>query len=116
MDIHGHSKKKSSFMYGCVSSKSPYLAKQLPYVLSRKMAHFNYYSCNFGLQKSKEGTSRITLWKAGIDYSYTYELSFCGPQKQKRHFTMKDYELMGIELCKVLSGYFHNRVLNLEVD
>ena len=27
IDIHGHSKKKSTFMYGCVSSRSPYIPK-----------------------------------------------------------------------------------------
>jgi murein tripeptide amidase MpaA len=27
IDIHGHSKKKSSFMYGCITPKSPYIAK-----------------------------------------------------------------------------------------
>lgn len=53
MDIHGHSKKKSSFMYGCVSPKNPYVAKELPYVLSRKMTHFNYYSSNFSIPRSK---------------------------------------------------------------
>lgn len=27
IDIHGHSKKKSSFMYGCITPKSPYVSK-----------------------------------------------------------------------------------------
>ena len=27
IDIHGHSKKKASFMYGCVGAKSPYAPK-----------------------------------------------------------------------------------------
>jgi hypothetical protein len=53
-------------MYGCVSARSPYLAKELPYLLSRRMTHFNYFSCNFATPRSKEGTSRITLWRAGI--------------------------------------------------
>lgn len=72
VDIHGHSKKKASFMYGCVSPKVPYVGKELPYILSRRMSHFSYYTCNFATPRSKEGTSRITLWRAGIDHSYTY--------------------------------------------
>lgn len=81
MDIHGHSKKKSSFMYGCITAKSPYIPKEIPYVLSKQMQQFSYYSCNFSMPKSKEGTSRIVLYKNGIDFSYTYELSFCGPMR-----------------------------------
>jgi len=68
-------------MYGCVNQKNPYAPKELPYLLSKKMQHFSYFNCNFSTSKSKEGTSRITLWKLGIDNSYTYEISFCGPQK-----------------------------------
>ncbi len=78
-------------MYGCINQKSPYLAKELPYILSKHMQHFSYFNCNFATPKSKEGTSRITLWKSGIYYSYTYELSFCGPQKERRHFNIRDY-------------------------
>ena len=72
IDLHGHSKKKSTFMYGCVSGRTPYIPKELPYVLSRKMSHFSYFSCNFATPRSKEGTSRIALWRAGIDHCYTY--------------------------------------------
>lgn len=78
-------------MYGCVTAKSPYIPKELPYVLSKKMQHFNYFNCNFAVCKAKEGTSRITLWRAGIENSYTYEISFCGPQRERRHFNLKDY-------------------------
>lgn len=91
IDIHAHSRKKGSFMYGCISPKSPYSGKELTYVLSRKMTQFNYFSCNFAMPKNKEGTSRISLWRAGIEYSYTYELSFCGPIKERRHFNIRDY-------------------------
>ena len=116
IDFHGHSKKKSSFMYGCTTQKSPYRAKELPYVLSKKMHNFSYYCCNFTTPKSKEGTSRISLWKAGIQYSYTYELSFCGPHKERRHFNIKDYEAIGYQLCLSLCQYFYSRVLALELN
>lgn len=53
IDIHGHSKKKSSFMYGCPSQKNPFMAKELPYILSKNMQYFSYYNCNFTTPKSK---------------------------------------------------------------
>lgn len=83
-------------MYGCINPKHPYMTKELPYILSKNMQHFSYFSCNFATPKSKEGTSRISLNKNGLDYSYTYELSFCGPLKEKRHFNIRDYETIGI--------------------
>lgn len=96
VDLHGHSRKKASFMYGCASVRNPYGAKELPYVLSRKMQHFSYFSCNFSVARSKEGTSRVALWKAGIENSYTYEISFCGPMKERRHFNIGDYLGIGV--------------------
>jgi hypothetical protein len=113
VDIHGHSKKKASFMYGCVSGRSPYLTKELPYLLSRRMAHFSYFSCNFATPRSKEGTSRITLWRAGIDHSYTYEVSFCGPHKERRHFSLPDLAALAHDLCRTLCSYFYSRILQL---
>ncbi len=60
-------------MYGCMNNKNPYAVKQLPYLLSKKAFHFSYFNCNFTTPKSKEGTSRITMWKScGIEYSYTF--------------------------------------------
>jgi len=53
-------------MYGCISQKSPYLAKEFPYILSKKISHFNYFSCNFNVSKNKEGTSRVVMWRNGI--------------------------------------------------
>lgn len=83
-------------MYGCVGAKSPYAPKELPYLLSKRMSHFSYHTCNFAVSRAKEGTSRISLWRSGIEYSYTYEISFCGPQKERRHFNIKDLHQLGI--------------------
>ena len=114
IDIHGHSKKRSSFMYGCVSQRNPYRSKEFPYVLYKRMTHFSYFSCNFVMQRSKEGTSRITLFKSGIENSYAYELSFCGPVRERRHFSIKDYKNIGTELGSNIAFYFHSRVLEIE--
>lgn len=40
---------------------------------------FKYEYCSFAMQKDKDGTARITMWKElRIDYIYTLESSFCG--------------------------------------
>ena len=61
-DLHGHSAKKSSFMYGCEVPKSPIQknhSRIFPFMLSSENEHFQYGSCNFMIQKSKEGTARV---------------------------------------------------------
>ena len=73
LDLHGHSKKKSSFIYGCYNPENPHLCKEFPFVLSKKGHHFNYFNCNFSTPVNRSGTSRITAWKElGIDHSYTF--------------------------------------------
>ena len=39
---------------------------------------FSFRSCKFRVQKSKEGTGRIVMWKLGIKNSYTMESTFGG--------------------------------------
>lgn len=92
IDLHAHSKKKGIFMYGCQNRNNPYICRQIPFILWKNLPHFNYYQCNFSFQAGREGTSRVNIWKSmGIDYCYTMEHSFCGPIKNKVHFTVQDY-------------------------
>lgn len=39
---------------------------------------FSFRSCKFRVQKSKEGTGRIVMWRLGIKNSYTMETTFGG--------------------------------------
>ena len=39
---------------------------------------FSFSSCKFNIQKSKEGTGRVVMWKMGIRNSFTMEATFCG--------------------------------------
>ena len=40
---------------------------------------YKFENCCFAIQKGKEGTARIAVWKElKIDYVYTLEASFCG--------------------------------------
>lgn len=39
---------------------------------------FSFSSCKFKVQKSKEGTGRVVMWRMGIANSYTLEAAFGG--------------------------------------
>jgi hypothetical protein len=77
VDIHGHSRKKSAFFYGCCPAKDSLLgdsylqdedtsmtkAKEFPFLMSKLNHNFNYDYCTFNLSKDKEGTARIQMFK-----------------------------------------------------
>jgi murein tripeptide amidase MpaA len=46
-DLHGHSKHKNVFMYGCNLTGSPETTRALPFILSRISPWFCYESCRF---------------------------------------------------------------------
>jgi hypothetical protein len=51
------------------------------------------------VQKDKEGTARVTVWKdLKIDYVYTLESTFCGPEFGPNYLEA-DYERIGRKLC-----------------
>lgn len=61
-DLHGHSRKKNVFIYGCTGR--PGLRERVfPKIMEGNCDIFSYSDCVFGLQKSKEGTGRIVLYK-----------------------------------------------------
>ncbi|XP_076994796.1 cytosolic carboxypeptidase 3 isoform X6 [Tamandua tetradactyla] len=82
-DLHGHSRKENIFMYGCDGrdrSKALYLQQRIfPLMLSKNCPDkFSFSACRFNIQKSKEGTGRVVMWKMGIRNSFTMEATFCG--------------------------------------
>nr|XP_020735696.1 cytosolic carboxypeptidase 3 isoform X4 [Odocoileus virginianus texanus] len=112
-DLHGHSKKENIFMYGCDGSdrcKALYLQQRIfPLMLSKNCPDkFSFSSCKFNIQKSKEGTGRVVMWKMGIRNSFTMEATFCGStlgNKRGTHFNTKDLESMGYHFCDSLLDY-----------
>ena len=64
MDLHAHSKRKGVFMYGCQSRMTPYICRQIPYLFWKNIPDFNYYQCNFNMKTGREGTARMTIWRA----------------------------------------------------
>ncbi|XP_069077704.1 cytosolic carboxypeptidase 2 isoform X1 [Pleurodeles waltl] len=111
-DFHGHSRKSNVFMYGCNNKHQP--TQQLhervfPLMLGKNAPdQFSFQSCKFKVQKSKEGTGRIVMWKMGIGNSYTMESTFGGStlgSKKGVHFTTEDLKSMGHHFCDTLLDY-----------
>jgi hypothetical protein len=98
-DFHGHSRKKNIFMFGCNTPKAPEASKLFPFVLSKVNPNFSFKDCRFNMQKAKEATLRISLFKElRIPKVYTLEASFAGPDSGPQahsHFTTKQLEDMG---------------------
>ena len=93
-DLHGHSRRKNVFMYGCNFPNAPEETRIFPYMLSKLCPYFYFNYSRFGVQKSKEKTARIVLFKEmKIPNIFTMESSFCGNDKGPhagKHFTRKN--------------------------
>lgn len=95
VDIHGHSRQKNLFIYGCqhntvALAKNPrgppnatpmtHKEKVLPVMFSKTADWFSFSDCAFGVQKCKESTGRVVMHREfGVTNAYTLEASFCGP-------------------------------------
>ncbi|XP_075131409.1 cytosolic carboxypeptidase 3 [Leptodactylus fuscus] len=110
-DLHGHSRKQNIFMYGCKGrgGGSRLCERVFPLLLSKiSPDKFSFSACKFKVQRSKEGTGRVVMWKMGIQNSYTLEATFCGSSLGKRrgtHFSTKDLESLGYHICDALLDY-----------
>ncbi|XP_040265175.1 cytosolic carboxypeptidase 2 isoform X1 [Bufo bufo] len=111
-DFHGHSRKNNVFMYGCNNKGQPESKlheRVFPLMLSKNAPEkFFFKGCKFKVQKSKEGTGRIVMWRHGIRNSYTMESTFCGSTLADRkgtHFTTEDLKSIGHHFCDTLLDY-----------
>lgn len=112
-DMHGHSRKSNVFMYGCNIPSDPAACKVFPYIVSKVSSVFSFEGCRFGVQKDKESTLRISLFKElKLPTVFTCEASFCGASTGKYagfHFTTDLLKEMGKDLCLSLLVYTHQR-------
>jgi len=47
-DIHGHSRSKNLFMYGCANQRADRLKERIfPYLFHQNTANFAFNNCNF---------------------------------------------------------------------
>ncbi|XP_066043107.1 cytosolic carboxypeptidase 2 isoform X5 [Chamaea fasciata] len=111
-DFHGHSRKNNVFMYGCdagVNDTGTRLHQRVfPLMLSKNAPDkFSFSSCKFQVQKSKEGTGRVSMWRLGVSHSYTLEVAFSGSTLGGRssHFSVEDLESLGRLLCDTLLDF-----------
>jgi hypothetical protein len=94
------------------TNTNKYKERVFPLMLSRNSKDLFYFKrCQFRMQKSKQGTGRITVRKAfGVINSFTMEASFCGSDDRITgdgfHFSTAELERMGESLGKTLYDYF----------
>uniref|UniRef100_A0A1A8LCT8 Cytosolic carboxypeptidase 1 n=1 Tax=Nothobranchius pienaari TaxID=704102 RepID=A0A1A8LCT8_9TELE len=141
-DYHGHSRKKNVFMYGCsvketvwqtnISASSSDLQEDLGYrtlpkILSQIAPAFSMGSSSFVVERSKESTARVVVWREiGVQRSYTMESTLCGCDQGKYkglQIGTRELEEMGAQFCvallrlKRLTGFRnHQNLLDLECD
>ncbi|KAF5273517.1 hypothetical protein FQR65_LT17158 [Abscondita terminalis] len=88
IDIHGHSNKKFFFLYGCNPKLSwdkkdkkkgdwGNLLTIIPNAIHTINEHMQVSYCNNFIEKQKEGTARVTIWREfNIKHCYTLECTF----------------------------------------
>ena len=109
-DLHGHSRKKNVFAYGCHNRANPFESREFPFILSKVNPHFSFLDSNFCVQKNKEGTARVAVWRhTGIHNIFTIESSFCGPKEKNVHFNSADLVRMGSDICRAILIHFDSR-------
>lgn len=104
-DIHGHFRKKGSFMYGPhfpLHSEKHCRVRVLPRLISEQTPMFRYYSCKYRSEKSKQNAARIVFSKEmGIANCYTFENSLYGYIDEERNthvYTLKHLETLAHHL------------------
>ncbi|RLV97261.1 hypothetical protein DV515_00011924 [Chloebia gouldiae] len=111
-NFHGHSRKNNVFMYGCDVGRdgtgTRLHQRVFPLMLSKNAPDkFSFSSCKYQVQKSKEGTGRVSMWRLGVSHSYTLEVAFSGSTLGGRssHFSVEDLESLGRLLCDTLLDF-----------
>ena len=112
-DLHGHSKMKNSFVYGCNRAanggfNSWTKVRLLPRILAQKNHVFDLQSCKFKVEKSKLGTGRVVVWKEyEVTNSFTLENSFYGYDygHEFKEFEMQDFKSLGADLVNSIFQY-----------
>ena len=108
-------------MYGNNYQKNPEATRLFPYILSKfEPQIFSFRKSKFSIEKEKDGTSRISLWKTlKIPAVYTLETSLCGGSINGTmpHFTTENLGRLGEKLCSTILLYQQiNPFVNTKID
>ena len=91
IDMHGHSWKKNVFMYGPqypIHDIRYFKIRLLPKLMGEETEMFRFYSSKFRIEKEKEKTARVVLWREfNILNCFTLEASFQGYFDKNRQTT-----------------------------
>ena len=121
-DMHGHTRKKNVFMYGCSYKTNDYLdyrynllAKVFPVLMASRNKFFSYPDSHFRIEPDTLSTARIVLSKLlEIPHSYTMEASFFGPADPKAfgneykgdmHMNEQNLASLGETLCRLCLNF-----------
>lgn len=108
-DLHGHSRRKNVFIYGNTNNQIQEEVKLFPFIMSKICPDFWYKYSKFKVQRHKQSTARIAMWKnLPTDNVFTLEASFCGPNigpRKDTHFRIEDYQSIGHKLCQAILIY-----------
>uniref|UniRef100_A0A8D8R903 Cytosolic carboxypeptidase 1 n=1 Tax=Cacopsylla melanoneura TaxID=428564 RepID=A0A8D8R903_9HEMI len=118
-DFHGHSLKKNIFLYGCSGQESylhedkgrvgnPVEYRMFSRLLEQCSLSFDPKSSHYKIQKSKEATARVTVWRElDIVRSYTMEATYCGFDRgtyKDTHINIGHLRDMGSSVCTALAA------------
>ena len=83
-----------------------------PLLFSKNSENFSFNGCNFVVQKARESTARVVMWREfNLINSFTLETTFCGPtdgRYQDCHFTINILKECGRLFCRTLLDYASN--------
>ncbi|CAD5216263.1 unnamed protein product [Bursaphelenchus xylophilus] len=116
LDLHAHSQRTNSFLYGNLASMSPRKCDQqllLPYALSELTDDYSLRYTQFNTDVEKAGTNRRTMGELLDDncLCYTMEVSFFSykpkdnQEEQAVPYLKSGYELLGRNLGIALLRY-----------
>ncbi|KAI8909542.1 hypothetical protein EDD86DRAFT_205672 [Gorgonomyces haynaldii] len=108
-DFHGHSRKKNIFMFGNENppgSSEENIEKAFPQILAHQSPFFDFNSCRFNIERSKESTARVVLFhEFGVLNSFTTESTYCGfdvGEKKGLQIQLSDLYKTGQSFCESL--------------
>lgn len=105
IDLHGHTQKRRAFFYGCTEKTAPHKTRLFPYLASKLSASFDFNSCNFSMEKSKESTARMTLFNLiKIPEIFTIETSQFG--MNDRFIAHDHFRDIAETICKGIARFF----------